>query len=695
VSYASATGGSSGPGATLTRRPARRKLPYCALDLDRHASSTNPATWTTFQQAVAAVEAGKADGIGFALAPPYVGIDLDAELPQPERELIVFALDSYAEESVSGTGLHVIVRASLDAGHHPLGFGVFQTGRFFYCSGKRLPGTRLTIEERQTELDAVLAQYLPPAQPAAPPLPRQPVDLDDRTLLQEKAFASKNGREIEELWLGNWEGRYPSQSEADLAFCNALAFWTGRDAARMDRLFRESGLVRKKWDQRWGDTSYGAHTIATAIAGCREVYKPFVRNVGPTVEGPLVRNVGPTVESAEIPVVTTREVPPNITDEQRRLAEVEAAFAEVLLVKDTGGIKVTLASVVANYAPGDALGTILVAPSGGGKSELVSSVKTAADVWPLSSLTPQTLLSGFERKGKKAGPPASMLLQIGKFGILAFKDLTTVLTMHREARAQIIGQLREVFDGRTEKSFGNGLRIEWEGKLGMVAGVTPVIDEQHAFLAVMGERFILYRLPELPRKELAERALAMRGREKAVRARIQALVSEFLEPHRDAEYLGLPAAYTGRLIDLADIVTRARSGVARDDHSRDILYLPEPEAPTRFAKQIAQLMAAMIRIGVEEDEAWRLAQKVGWDSVPAVRTSLLRILSTAECALSRAQVQERSGLPESTVRRTEEDLVVLGLVDRHKNDSGKWMVEPSQAITDYGAIPTTRKEDDA
>jgi hypothetical protein len=173
---------------------------------------------------------------------------------------------------------------------------------------------------------------------------------------------------------------------------------------------------------------------------------------------------------------------------------------------------------------------------------------------------------------------------------------------------------------------------------------------------------------------------------------IQALVSEFLELHRNAEHLELPTLYTARLVDLADIVTRARSGVARDHYSREILYLPEPEAPTRFAKQIAQLMAAMIRIGVEESEAWRLAQKVGWDSVPAVRTTLLRILLTAECALSRAQLQERSGLPDTTVRRVEEDLVVLGLADHRKNDSGKWMVEASQVITDYGAMPTTEKD---
>ena len=169
-----------------------------------------------------------------------------------------------------------------------------------------------------------------------------------------------------------------------------------------------------------------------------------------------------------------------------------------------------------------------------------------------------------------------------------------MLSMHREARAQIISQLREIADGRTEKSFGNGLRLEWEGKLGLVAGVTPIIDEQHAFLAVMGERFVLYRMPEVSRPEIARRSLARRGREDELRTRISSLIAEFLAQFRNVGYLELPDRFTEPLIALADIVTRARSGVARDYQTRDILYLPEPEAPTRFAKQIAQLMAAAI-----------------------------------------------------------------------------------------------------
>jgi primase-polymerase (primpol)-like protein len=68
------------------------------------------------------------------------------------------------------------------------------------------------------------------------------------------------------LWNGNLAG-YASQSEADLALCNFLAFWTRGDAARIDRLFRRSGLYRAKWEERHraDGRTYGEMTIARAI----------------------------------------------------------------------------------------------------------------------------------------------------------------------------------------------------------------------------------------------------------------------------------------------------------------------------------------------------------------------------------------------------------------------------------------------
>jgi hypothetical protein len=598
----------------------------------------------------------------------------------------VLVLDSYAETSVSGTGVHVIVRANLN-GHQRRRNGpveVYDAGRYFVMTGVPVPGSRPTIEERQHELEQVLEQWLPadgPTETTPPPRGVVPVDLDDQQLL-ERAMAATNGTKFSALWAGDTSG-YPSQSEADLALCGMLAFWAGRDPARVDRLFRASGLMRPKWER----ADYRQRTIDAAIAGTNDVYEPSARSTNDVYE-PSARNVGGTSNGSNPSYLEQRGVPSDIPG-GCDLAAVFDAFADLLVLPDPGAIEVALASVVANYAPGDVVWPLLVGPPGCGKSEIVSALRSAPDVWPLSSLTPQTLLSGFERKGrdKDKHPPASMLLQVGAFGILAFKDLTTVLTMHREARAQIIGQLREVADGRTEKSFGNGLRLEWEGKLGLVAGVTPVIDEQHSFLAVMGERFVLYRLPEVDRLVIARRALERRGHEDELRERIRTTVAGFLAGFRNVGRLELPGQFHEPLVRLADIVTRARSGVARDYQTRDILYLPEPEAPTRFAKQVAQLMAAMLTIGVDEREAWRLARKLAWDSVPAVRTAVMGMLAAADGGeLTRAELQERTGLPETTVRRVEEDLVVLGLAQHRKGDKGLWLVSESTVAAEYGDV---------
>jgi hypothetical protein len=98
-----------------------------------------------------------------------------------------------------------------------------------------------------------------------------------------------------------------------------------------------------------------------------------------------------------------------------------------------------------------------------------------ADVYVMSSLTPQTLASGFRSRHGSA----SLLPKLtGK--VVAMKDFGTVLTLHRESRAAILAQLREIYGGRFVKVWGNGQRLEWTGKVGFLGGVTGVIDEQYS-----------------------------------------------------------------------------------------------------------------------------------------------------------------------------------------------------------------------
>lgn len=136
------------------------------------------------------------------------------------------------------------------------------------------------IVENQAGLDSIYEKFIaaPRRAKAAARMPQastsytpKPVSLDDNAIIA-KAQAAKDGRSFQQLFGGDWVG-YPSQSEADQALCNKLAFWTGKDPARMDRIFRISGLYRPKWDERHGAKTYGETTIERAIEGTGEVYQ--------------------------------------------------------------------------------------------------------------------------------------------------------------------------------------------------------------------------------------------------------------------------------------------------------------------------------------------------------------------------------------------------------------------------------------
>src|SRR5437868_12708594 len=94
----------------------------------------------------------------------------------------------------------------------------------------------------------------------------RPDSLSDREMI-DKAMAATNGAKFKTLWNGDTSD-YASPSEADLALCTMLAFWTGKDATRIDALFRQSGLMRPKWER----SDYREDTIAQAIDRTHDTY---------------------------------------------------------------------------------------------------------------------------------------------------------------------------------------------------------------------------------------------------------------------------------------------------------------------------------------------------------------------------------------------------------------------------------------
>ena len=231
------------------------KVPYRS-DFRSKASSINPADRSTFADARIACERFPEFGLGFVLADsdPFVCIDVDVKegqtLTDKQREILDRFASTYIEASPSGRGYHIWVRAALPQGHPTVlneagekVCEVYSRARYMTVTGAQCIVGDRNIEERQADVEALLAAF-PHDAPLFPTVPDQMEVLTDGEILTKCAQAA-NGDKFKELWEGRWEQLgYPSNSEADLALCNLLAFWTdNRNQAR--RLFLQSELGKR------------------------------------------------------------------------------------------------------------------------------------------------------------------------------------------------------------------------------------------------------------------------------------------------------------------------------------------------------------------------------------------------------------------------------------------------------------------
>ncbi|WP_251329631.1 phage/plasmid primase, P4 family [Haloplanus pelagicus] len=288
------------------------------VDTGRYASSMDSDTWASFEDAVAYHDRDgiDTDGVGFVVSDDdlLVGIDLDdCRAPdtaafEPWAEELVDDVPTYAEVSPSGTGLRLFAfgfvpdggsRDDVDGAEGHL--EMYDSGRYLTVTGHALDDAPADVRQVNDEISEVHAEYIADGQadaeattPASDggvqadtPAPNPgleaggsgsgdgPDALSDDELLR-RAKRADNGEKFARLWNGDTSA-HPSHSEADLALCSMLAFWTAGDRGRIERLFRRSGLCRDKWTER---EDYRRRTIDTALDGVSDAYDPDRDNGG-------------------------------------------------------------------------------------------------------------------------------------------------------------------------------------------------------------------------------------------------------------------------------------------------------------------------------------------------------------------------------------------------------------------------------
>ena len=329
---------------------------------------------------------------------------------------------------------------------------------------------------------------------------------------------------------------------------------------------------------------------------------------------------------------------------------------------DLDALDVVMAAAAAERLDGDPLWLLLVSGSGNAKTETVVTLSGVGARVVSTISSPGALLSATPKREKAQDATGGLLREVGERGVLVIKDVTSILTANRDLRGEVLGALREVYDGRWARYVGTdgGRTLVWTGRLVVVGAVTTAWDRAHSVIASMGDRFVLVRMDSTTGRHAAgRRAIGNTGHEERMRAELSEAVAGVVNAMRMTA-VELTDDETDALLAAADLVTLARTGVEFDFRG-DVIDAHAPEMPTRFAKQLAQVVRGAVAIGVDRPDALRLAIRCARDSMPPLRLAIIDDVA-ANPDSTTGDVRRRLGMPRTTVDRQLQALNMLGVL---------------------------------
>ena len=268
---------------TVTKVPYNPNFP----EWKQNGDPSSKGRFATFTKTLQALSDYKDfyDGIAIGVFDHICGIDIDDCIDgngaiSKDAQWIIDKMKCYTEKSPSGKGIRILFLVKHGFHYDTETYYIHNKIRHIEiyvaeCTKKVLTVTGDVIRpgdltECTFELLEVAQKYMKRRQKSDDQQTNGESSLSDDAVVQ-KASSAKNGEKFKKLWEGD-SSDYPSQSEADFALCKILAFWTNKDPEQIDALFRQSGLMREKWDSKRGDGTYGSTTIQDAIKECKSVY---------------------------------------------------------------------------------------------------------------------------------------------------------------------------------------------------------------------------------------------------------------------------------------------------------------------------------------------------------------------------------------------------------------------------------------
>jgi hypothetical protein len=388
-------------------------------------------------------------------------------------------------------------------------------------------------------------------------------------------------------------------------------------------------------------------------------------------------------------------------------ADLEKVFNKWLFLENTDALRIMLATTISQALDGPPIWVFLVAPPGGSKTEHLNSLIDVPTVYMTSSLTPHSLISGANWKD---GADPSLIPRLnGK--VMVIKDFTAILGMRDSDKEEIFAILRDAYDGRCGKVFGNGVERSYESRFTVLGAVTPRIYDLSGNHASLGERFLKFgighNLHHVSEQEIIRRAIRNINRVSQMQEELADATNSFLTRTVDTSRVPtLSEEMEDRLIHLGMFGARLRGSVSRDTYKNDIITSrPSAEIGSRLGVQLAKLAKALAMVVgrpavIEED--YRLVKKVMLDTIPQRGEDVLRVMlelcPTTSHFISRDTLAERSKYPGATIHRLLQDMLILDVVakkyslDGDKKTFGWTVSEYIRNCVTRAGLYTTQEE---
>lgn len=355
------------------------------------------------------------------------------------------------------------------------------------------------------------------------------------------------------------------------------------------------------------------------------------------------------------------------------LKDIETAISEYAYLENYDIVKLICAFCLTCKLPTNPLWLFIASGSSAGKTMVIELFENIPGFTQIDNMTTNSLQSGMKRTDKSP----SLLKRLPDYSFIVFKDFTSMMSKNPEVLAELMGQLRVLYDGSMVKLTGGQEESQkFTGKVSMLGAGTGVLYSKNDQFADMGQRMVIYNFEPADDYAISKFKKAHRKDDrKAKKEILQTMFKEYVAsievPSKFEDLPDIDDQTWDDLTDVAHLATTARSPVTRNKYGQknEVLDKGFKESFTRMFDQLCVTAYGLIlqnpdRKLTQADR--KLLYKLSLDCIDPKKKAVLRALTRFSSGGGPEEIATEIGFTKGSAEQFTEDLMIHGMVTRER-----------------------------